>query len=337
MVTAILGDVASASIIVIIVLLGILLDFVQTYRSQQAVERLRAGVAPMATVLRDGEWQELARSALVPDDIIRLTAGDMVPADARLLQTVDLHIQQAALTGEFLPIARSAETFVQTGDALADWQNGIFLGTSVVSGTATAVITTTGPATAFGDIVEYLRRRPPETEFERGIRHYALLITETVFFLVFFVFLIAIVFHHPLLESLLFAIALAVGLTPEFLSMITTVTLSRGAVRMAKQKVIVKHLESMQNFVSIDVLCSDKTGTLTGGAMVLDQALDLEKKVSGRVLLLAYLNSSYETGISAASGCGSGHPGTRARWGPGQDFDWRQRTGCPTIFDSTGE
>src|SRR5579875_132147 len=296
-ITAVLGDVVSASIIVTIVFLSIVLDFVQTYRSQQAVERLRAGVAPLATVLRDNEWQELPRRELVPGDIIRLTAGDMVPADARLLQTVDLHVQQAALTGESLPVAKTTATAASAGRPLAEKENGVFLGTSVVSGTATAVITATGQATAFGDIVEHLRHRPPETEFERGIRHYALLITQTVFFLVLFVFLIAVLFHHPLLESLLFAIALAVGLTPEFLSMITTVTLGQGAVRMAKRSVIVKHLESMQNFGSIDVLCSDKTGTLTGGAMMLDQALDLEEQSSERVLLLAYLNSSYEAGI----------------------------------------
>lgn len=296
-VTAILGDVVSASIIVLIVLLGIILDFVQTYQSQRAAERLRAAVAPTASVRRDGRWQEMARRELVPGDIIRLTAGDLVPADARLIQAVDLHVQQAALTGESLPVAKTAERAKEDEQSQAEVRNGVFLGTSVISGTAVAVITATGRATAFGNIVEHLRHRPPETEFERGVRRYALLITQTVFFLVLFVFLIAIVFHRPLLESLLFAIALAVGLTPEFLSMITTVTLGRGAVRMARQKVIVKHLESMQNFGSIDVLCSDKTGTLTGGAMALEQALDLAGQASTRVFLLTYLNSSYETGI----------------------------------------
>jgi Mg2+-importing ATPase len=296
-ITAVLGDIVSASIIITIVLFGIILDFVQTYRSQQAVERLRANVAPQAAVLREGVWRELPRRDLVSGDIIRLIAGDMVPADARLLQAVDLHVQQAALTGESLPVAKTVETVGHATCSLADMENGVFLGTSIVSGSATAVVTATGQATAFGDIVAHLRHRPPETEFERGVRHYALLITQTVFFLVLFVFLIAVLFHHPLLESLLFAIALAVGLTPEFLSMITTVTLGQGAVRMARQKVIVKHLEAMQNFGSIDILCSDKTGTLTGGAMALSQAMDLEQQPSDRVLFLAYLNSSYETGI----------------------------------------
>lgn len=297
LVSALLGDVVNASIIVLIVLLGILLNFVQTYRSQKAVERLRAGVAPQATVLRDGQWCELPRSEVVPGDIIRLMAGDMVPADARLLQTVDLHVQQAALTGESLPVAKTVEVNACAGSSIADRQNAVFLGTSVVSGTASAVITATGRTTAFGDIVEHLRHQPPETEFERGIRHFAFLVMQTVFILVFFVFLVSVLFHHNLFESVLFAIALAVGLTPEFLPMITTVTLGQGAMRMARRKVIVKHLESMQNFGSIDVLCSDKTGTLTGGAMVVDRALDLEGQSSDRVLLLAYLNSSYETGI----------------------------------------
>lgn len=297
LVAAILGEVVNASIIVLIVLLGMTLNFVQTYRSQQAIDRLRAGVAPLATVLRDGQWQELPRRELVPGDVIRLTAGDLVPADARLLQTVDLHIQQAALTGESLPVAKMAEIAEWSGHNLAERQNGVFLGTSVVSGTATAVITTTGRRTAFGDIVERLRHRPPETEFERGIRRFAFLIMETVFFLVLFVFFIGVLRRHDLFESVLFAIALAVGLTPEFLPMITTVTLGRGAAHMARRKVIVKHLESIQNFGSIDVLCSDKTGTLTGGALSLDQALDLAEHVSLRVLFLAYLNSFYESGI----------------------------------------
>ena len=297
LVTAILGDALNASIIGVIVLLGITLNFIQTYRSQQAVERLRAGVAPLASVRRDGSWQELPQRELVPGDVIRLTAGDLVPADARLIQAVDLHVQQAALTGESLPVAKSAEVENDGPQAIAETRNGVFLGTSIVSGTATAVITATGRGTAFGDIVEHLRQRPPETEFERGIRHFAFLIMQTVFGLVLFVFLIGVLFHHNLFESVLFAIALAVGLTPEFLPMITTVTLGQGAARMARRSVIVKHLEFMQNFGSMDILCSDKTGTLTGGAMEVDQALDLAEQPSERVFWLAYLNSSYETGI----------------------------------------
>jgi Mg2+-importing ATPase len=298
-VSAFLGDVINASIIVAMVLLGVSLNFVQTYRSQRVVERLRAGVAPTATVLRDGKWAELPRRELVPGDVIRLAAGDLVPADARLLSAVDVHVQQAALTGESMPVEKRAGDQITTSQNPAEAPNCVCLGTSIVSGSATALVTATGRNTAFGDIVERLMHRPPETEFERGIRRFGFLILQTVFFLILFVFLAGVAFHHPLFESVLFAIALAVGLTPEFLPMITTVTLGQGAARMAKQKVIVKHLESMQNFGSIDVLCSDKTGTLTSGNMALDQHLDLHAQPSERVFLFAYLNSMYETGIKS--------------------------------------
>ncbi|HJT59722.1 MAG TPA: HAD-IC family P-type ATPase, partial [Ktedonobacteraceae bacterium] len=296
-VSAFLGDVVNASIIVTIILLSILLNFFQTYRSQQAVERLRASVALTATVRRDGQWVELTRHLLVPGDIIRLSAGDLVPADARLLSAVDLHVQQATLTGESMPVEKSATELKHMSQSPAESSNMVFLGTSIVSGTGTALITATGRNTAFGDIVERLAHRAPETAFEQGIRRFGFLILETVFFLVFFIFLIGVAFHYPLFESVLFAISLAVGLTPEFLPMITTVTLGQGAARMARKKVIVKHLESMQNFGSMDVLCSDKTGTLTGGNMMLDRYLDLREQPSKRVLLYAYLNSSFETGI----------------------------------------
>jgi Mg2+-importing ATPase len=298
-VSAFLGDVVNAGIIVGIVLLSILLNFVQSYRSQQAVERLRAAVALTATVLRDGQWGELKRNYLVPGDIIRLSAGDLVPADARLISALDLHVQQAALTGESMPVEKTAADIAPTTQNLAERPDMVFLGTSIVSGTATALITATGRDTAFGDIVQRLAHRPPETDFERGIRRFGFLILQTVFFLIFFIFLAGVLFRHPLFESVLFAISLAVGLTPEFLPMITTVTLGQGALRMARKKVIVKHLESMQNFGSMDVLCSDKTGTLTSGEMALDQALDLQEQPSERVLLFAYLNSAFETGIKS--------------------------------------
>jgi Mg2+-importing ATPase len=299
LVSASLGDGVNATIIVIMVLLGVGLNFIQTYNSQRAVERLRAGVAPTATIMRDGMWKDLPRRLVVPGDIVRLSAGDLVPADACLLEAIDVHVQQAALTGESLPVEKVADDRPITSGSLADAPNCVFLGTSVVSGTATALVTATGRHTAFGDIVVRLARRPPETEFERGIRGFGFLILQTVFFLILFVFLVGVAFHHPLFESILFAIALAVGLTPEFLPMITTVTLGQGATRMAKQKVIVKHLESMQNFGSIDILCSDKTGTLTSGTITLSEHLNLDETSSERVLLFAYLNSLFETGIKS--------------------------------------
>jgi Mg2+-importing ATPase len=296
-IAGLLGEVVNAIIIVVMVLLSIGLNFIQNYRSQRAVERLRRGVALTAAVLRDGNWVEIPRRELVPGDIIRLAAGDLVPADGRLLQALDLHVQQAALTGESMPVEKEASESEPASQNLADARNKVFLGTSVVSGTAIAVITATGPKTAFGDIAARLAARPPDTEFERGLKHFGYLIMRTVFFLVLFVFLLSIPLHHNLFESLLFAVALAVGLTPEFLPMITTVTLAQGASHMARQKVIVKHLAAIQNLGSMDILCSDKTGTLTSGSMALDLHLDPLGKASEHVLLLAYLNSFHETGI----------------------------------------
>ena len=299
LVSAILGDRINASIIVAIVVLSNIVNFVQTYQSQNAVEKLRVNVSPTATVLRDGTWVEIRRRDLVPGDIIRLSAGDLVPADARLIQSTNLHVQQAALTGESLPVDKNADDLDAPTESFAEVHNCVFLGTSVVSGIGTALTIATGRATAFGDIAVRLASRAPETEFQRGIKGFGRLITQTVFFLVLFIVLIGIIGHHQPLETMLFAISLAVGLTPEFLPMITTVTLGRGALRMAKQQVIVKHLEAIQNFGSIDTLCSDKTGTLTSGETKLEGHLDLQGKQSDRVLLFGYLNSTYQTGIKS--------------------------------------
>ena len=297
--SAVLGERVNASIIVLMVALSVVLNFVQTFRSHRVAERLREAVAPTATALRDGTWREIRRRELVPGDIVRLAAGDRVPADARLLEARDLHVQQAALTGESMPVEKDTGDVEAAPRQPAEARNVVFLGTSVVSGTATALVVATGPATAFGDIAARLSTRPPETEFERGTRQFALLITRTVFLLVLFVLLAGALMHHVFLESLLFAVALAVGLTPEFLPMISAVTLSRGAAHMARRKVIVKHLEAIENFGSMDVLCSDKTGTLTSGDMVLDRHLDPFGEVSERPLALAYVNSVYQTGIKS--------------------------------------
>jgi Mg2+-importing ATPase len=297
-ISAALGQTINASIIVLMVLLSVALNFIQTFRSQRAVDRIRNEVAPNATVLRDGKWIEIPRREVVPGDVIKLAAGDLVPADADLFQARDLHVQQAALTGESLPVQKSTiDPQLRAGPEDTD-SHRVFLGTSIVSGTATAVVTATGKNTIFGDIARRLATRPPETEFERGTKQFGLLIMRTTILLVLFVLLVAVLLHHDFMESLLFAVALAVGLTPEFLPMITTVTLGQGAVHMARKKVIVKHLEAMQNFGSIDVLCSDKTGTLTSGEMALDQHLDTFGNPSERVFLLAYLNSLHETGVS---------------------------------------
>jgi len=293
--SAALGEATGAGIIFAIVILSNALDFAQTRRSQQAVEQLQAQVAPMASVLRDGRWVDIRCAQVVPGDVVRLAAGDMVPADARLLESRDLYVQQAALTGESLPAEKQARgTAVSTNP---DAENMVFLGTSVVSGTARAVIVTTGTATAFGDIAARLAAPPEPTAFEHGLRDFSLFLTRTVSFLVLFLVVVGLLKHRDPFQSLLFAVALAVGLTPEFLPMIVSVTLANGARAMARKKVIVKHLAAIQNFGSIDVLCSDKTGTLTSGHMDLDRCVDCWGEPSVPVLTLARLNSRNQTGI----------------------------------------
>ena len=303
------GDWLNAGIIIVIVLGSIALDFYQTRRSQVAAESLRVQVVPMATVKRDGAWTELPRGELVPGDLIRLSAGMRVPADARLLRSSDLHVQQSALTGESMPVEKSVAVKAissngsdapedPTSENPADASDLVFVGSSVVSGRAEALVTATGARTTFGGIVTSVARRAPETEFERGMKSFSLFIVQVVLFLTLFVFAMNTLHKRDPLESLLFAVALAIGLTPEFLPMITSITLSNGAGRMAKTKVIVKNLSSIQNFGQMDTLCSDRTGTLTGGVMTLDGRLDPARMPSERVFLLAYLNSLFETGIT---------------------------------------
>ncbi len=293
--SAFLGDKVDAGIIGAIVLISIAIDLTQTYRSQRAVEQLRDRVAPTASALRSGEWKEIRRRDVVPGDIVRLSAGDLVPADCRLLIARDLYVLQASLTGESMPAEKEATA--EPASTKADARNMVFQGTSVVSGTATAEVLQTGPRTAFGDIVTRLAARPEETAFDKGLRNFSHLLAGTVFFLVLFLVVVSVTRHRDVLQSLMFAVALAVGLTPEFLPMITSVTLSKGAVAMARKKVIVKHLSAIQNLGSLDVLCSDKTGTLTAGTMTLDRSLDPLGNPSQRALELAYLNSKFETGI----------------------------------------
>lgn len=209
-ISAALGDIINASIIAIMVLLSVAINFFQTYRSQKAVDELRKGMAPTATVLRDGKWQELPRVQVVPGDIIRLSAGDLIPGDARLIESKDLHVQQSALTGESLPAEKESRP---AGDpASPDQSDMVFFGTSVVNGSATALVVKTGTSTQFGEIAVRLVTRRPETEFERGTRNFGLLIMRTVFFLVIFVVFVNVLLHRNTFESLLFAVALAVGL-----------------------------------------------------------------------------------------------------------------------------
>jgi len=295
-VAAALGDHVGGTIIATMVVCGVGFNFVLGYRSQQAAARLRETMTPMATLLRDGRWQDRPRRDLVPGDVIRLCAGDRVPADARLIEARDLHVQQAALTGEATPVEKSPEDLPAAVDA-ARAPHLVFLGTSVVAGTATAVVYATGRNTAFGDVAEALTQRPPPTEFERGLANFSRLIMRTIVVLLVFVVLAGAVLHRPAIETLLFALALVVGLTPEFMPVITTVTLARAALTMSRQQVIVKHLSAIEDFGSMTVLLSDKTGTLTRGDTAVAEALDSWGAAASHPLELAVLHSRHETGL----------------------------------------
>ncbi|HET6206690.1 MAG TPA: magnesium-translocating P-type ATPase [Terracidiphilus sp.] len=294
-----LGDPVGGSIIIAIVLLSVIVNFYVEFQARHAVEDIRKQVATTAAVLRDGNELELPIAELVPGDIVRLNAGNLVPADARLLDAKDLHVRESGLTGESLPVDKAAADLSGGQHGIADAGNSVFLGTAVQTGIGTAVIVRTGKDTAFGEIAQRLAARPPETEFGRGIRHFGLMITRVIMLLVLFVLLVNIVLHRPLLESFLFSVALAVGMTPEMMPMIITITLAQGARRMARKKVLVKQLSAIEDFGSVEILCSDKTGTLTEGEIVLDRHVDAHGQDNENVLQLAYLNSHFQAGIKS--------------------------------------
>lgn len=290
------GDIESAIIIFIIVIASVTLDFYQENKAGNAAELLRQKIISHATVIRGGQEQEVPIVDLVPGDIVLLYAGDIVPADAVVIKEQDLFLNQSALTGEPFPIEKHATPAVH-GTPVNEAENYVFLGTSVVSGTATAVVTRTGMATEFGRIARTLVARPEETEFERGLKQFSFLMSRFIFALVIFVFFINALFRHGVLDSLLFAVALAVGMTPELLPMIMSLNLSKGAIAMSEKGAIVKHPESIQNFGSMDVLCTDKTGTLTENHIALTEYLDPDGRSSDKVLYYAFLNSYFHSGI----------------------------------------
>ncbi|HUX86894.1 MAG TPA: HAD-IC family P-type ATPase, partial [Chloroflexota bacterium] len=296
-VSALLGDHISSLIVLVIVLISLVLDFYQTARSQAAAQKLAGLIVTTATVRRDGQSKEVSFHDLVRGDLIEVSAGDLVPADCRIIQGRFLAVNEAALTGESLPVDKTDSDLAQPVSEPSEARNAIFLGSSVVSGTGLAVVANIGNATELGHIGGALRRKPPMTEFERGMHAFANLVARTVLFLVFFVFFVNAWFGRGPLDSFLFAVALAVGLTPEFMPMIVTVTLAEGAMRMARKHVIVRHLGAIQNFGSIDILCSDKTGTLTQGKVQVARIIDPFGANQSRVAELAYLNAAFETGL----------------------------------------
>ncbi|HYM32288.1 MAG TPA: magnesium-translocating P-type ATPase [Candidatus Cybelea sp.] len=293
------GDVASFLIVATIVTMSMTLDFVQEVRAQNAVEALRRSVAVQAAVRRDGTCRSLPIDQVVPGDIVELIAGDLVPADARLLESRDLFINQALLTGEPYPAEKQASDAAQGADDPADASNAVFAGTSVISGTATIAICRTGGRTALGHLATSLAEKPPATAFAVGIRRFGLLIMRVTVLMVLFVLVVNISFHRPVLESLLFALALAVGLTPELLPMIVTVTLARSAMELAKRKVIVKRLSAIHDLGAMNVLCTDKTGTLTEAKIELLRAIDGRGAESAPAYAYAYINSQFESGMKS--------------------------------------
>ncbi|MGZ8952053.1 MAG: magnesium-translocating P-type ATPase [Methylobacter sp.] len=298
-ISAFTGELTNFVIITVMVLFSVTLDFIQEHRAGKAAESLRKTVSVRARVIRDGNSMEVPVTEVVPGDLVVLSAGDMVPADGLVLEAGDLFVKQALLTGESYPVEKRPGAAAADATELQDAANAVFMGTTVISGSARIRVVKTGTGTAIGAIADSLSRQPPPTAFEIGTHRFGLLIMRLTILLVLFVLLVNAFMHKPWLESFLFAVALAVGLTPELLPMVVSVTLSRGALLMAKKRVIVKRLTSITDLGSMDVLCTDKTGTLTEAKIRLEQHVDPQGKPSERVLELAYLNSFFETGLKS--------------------------------------
>jgi Mg2+-importing ATPase len=291
------GDLRAMVVIFVMVVLGVVLRFFQEMRADNAAEKLQAMVSNTATLVRGGKEEEVSLKMLVPGDIIRLAAGDMVPADVRVLSAKDLFLNQAALTGEALPVEKKAAAASANVQNPLELPNTCFLGSSVESGSATAVVIHTGAQTYFGSLAVSIVAQRQLTSFDKGINKFTWLMIRFIAVMVPAVFLINGLSKHNWLEAFLFAMAVAVGLTPEMLPMIVTVNLSKGALAMARKKVIIKRLNAIQNFGAMDVLCTDKTGTLTQGKIVLEKHLDVYGDPSEKVLHYGYLNSYHHTGL----------------------------------------
>src|SRR5512134_918249 len=285
-----------AAIILAIVLGSSLLSFFQEYRASTAVEELKRRLALMCRVVRDGVEQMVPVSALVPGDLILLSAGNLIPADGLVIEAEDFLVSEASMTGESFPVEKRPGK-ISPDAPIAARTNAVFLGASVRSGTAKVLAVKTGRRTEFGAIAARLRARPPETDFARGVRQFGYLLIRVMVVIVLFVLTVNLLLERPAIESLLFAVALAVGLSPELLPAIISVTLSAGARAMGKRGVIVRRLDAIENLGSMDILCTDKTGTLTEGTVVLNDALDADNRPSAEISQLAFLNAAFETGI----------------------------------------
>lgn len=292
-----LHDPTDALIILVIVFASGLLAFWQERKAANAVEKLLSIVEIKATVLRNGRPEEVPLEEVVPGDIVLLRAGDIIPGDCLILESNSLFVNEAVLTGETYPVEKAVGV-LSPETPLGNRSNAVFMGTHVISGTTKAVVVFTGKETEFGKVSERLKLRPPETEFEHGVRRFGYFLMEVTLILVIAIFAVNVYFKRSVFDSFLFSLALAVGLTPQLLPAIITVNLAHGAKRMAQAKVIVKRLESIENFGSMNVLCSDKTGTLTKGVVELHSALGIDGSENEKVLFYAYLNAFYQTGFA---------------------------------------
>jgi len=296
-ISAAVGEAQEAIIISAIVLASCLLGFFQEYGASQATEKLKQQLSQKTVAVRNGAETTIRAEDVVPGDMLRLSAGSLVPADGLILEACDFNVSEAVLTGETFPVVKTSDVSDPCAP-LAQRRNAVFAGTSVRSGTASVLIVKTGIHTEFASIAASLERQIPETEFAQGIRKFGILMTEIMFVMVIVVFFANALLGRPLIDSILFSLALAVGLTPELLPAIISVTLARGARTMAANGVIVRRLEAIENLGSIDILCTDKTGTLTEGVIHLDGWIDANGRRSDDVLLLARLNAALQSGMA---------------------------------------
>jgi len=298
-ISALTGEVVNCLIISTMVLLSVTLDFFQEYKANAAADKLRESVSVRTTVLRNGVAVDISIQEVVHGDVALMSAGDLIPADGLVLEAKDFFVNQSTLTGEAFPVEKNPGVLPSTATQLSDARNAVFMGTSVVGGSARILVIKTGIDTEIGDIAKTIQKPSHGTSFDVGTHRFGMLIMWLTVVLVLFVLLINAWFNKPWLESFLFAVALAVGLTPELLPMVVSVTLSRGAIRLSKLKMIVKRQSAIQDLGSMDVFCTDKTGTLTEAKIRLEHHLNAEGEESQHVLELAYLNSHFETGVKS--------------------------------------
>jgi len=295
-ISAATGDWLDSLIIFAIVLGSAMLSFLQEYSASNAIAKLRSRIQMQCTVLRDGAAKQVPSTQLVPGDIVKLSAGSIIPADGIVLEDADFLVDQSVLTGEAMAVEKQSGS-VPADTELSRRSNCVYMGTVVHTGSATILVTLTGGKTEFGSISAQITARQPETEFERGIRRFGYLLTAMMLILTVFVFVVNVLFKKPVIDSLLFSVALAVGITPQLLPAIINITLARGSRIMATAGVIVRRLTAIENFGSMDTLCTDKTGTLTEGAVRLDSTADLDGNASNEVFRAAYLNAGMQTGL----------------------------------------